>query len=267
MSLRPSFAARVRRGWRRPSSLNWSGGYVHPRGGARFEQVCGTWVVPSTKEGSEADQHGTYRPPAGSARPRPLDYQCSIWIGLDGRHKWANAMPQLGTEHRPDGRTQFWWQWWTQDSHIHQFYVEGLDVQAGDPVYCNLSIVGGTEARFHFLNRSSNKFGTAVALLPRPVLGTSAQWILERPGAADIGNRRPVEGDLHPMLDFGSVTLDGFAAKAASAGPGLRSLEVDDFDLRPTSMRVTRSNPRRTAIVSRPKRNKTSRKLVLDYKR
>lgn len=256
-----SVGARIRRPMRRRlTSVNWSGGYAYPRYGARFVQVGGSWVVPETSAGSPDDRHAVHR------QHDPLPYRCTIWIGVDGRQRWATGMPQLGTEHNADGSARFWWQWWTPNNKCFQFYVPEIAVQAKQRVICNLSIIGGEKARFHFFNADSKEFGTVEVKWPGHLHGSSAEWILERPGDPVVVDGKVYNNGLHRMPNFGHVELTEFAAKMVPAIESDPSKEIDERALQLISNRTTRTNPRRNVIVSRAKRSKATRNLVLDYR-
>lgn len=270
---------------RQQVSENWSGGFIMPTRGDSFTRVAASWEVREVTRGNPADETNREQPGFAGHGER-LDHRCSIWIGLDGWQGWANSMPQLGTEHSETGSHRFWLQWWRPESERFQHYVDGIDLQPGDRVTCNLSVLPddngagvqgtrgsvGSVAQFHFMRvRNSGgildkKFTTVEIHGERPARGSSAQWVLERPAAAyiDGGGAARVSG-LHPIPDFSLVELLSFAARGVnSANAGhVRNYTARRMDL--TSIFVKRSNPRRTAVVSKAKRRRGSDLIEVVY--
>lgn len=78
MSTEPTGSARIE------SSPNWSGAYVVPSHGRRFNRIAASWRVPKVNPPKPAD----------GGDPAPGDYRCSTWIGLDGHRRYTNGMPQ-----------------------------------------------------------------------------------------------------------------------------------------------------------------------------
>ncbi|KRQ01032.1 G1 family glutamic endopeptidase [Bradyrhizobium manausense] len=196
------------------NSRNWSGAYLSSNHANRFTRVVGRWTVPQIRPGVRAKQE-----PAG------LAFKCSIWIGLDGKKRWTESMPQVGSGHKvQDGGVgeshELWWQWWHRDSPAVSDYlpwtIKGVPISAGDLILCSLN-VSSTDpktVRLHVVNRTSGIFAT-VQLKREPVLGSTAEWVVERPGdwATPIGINK--DGPLFPLPNYGEVIIDRCATEHA----------------------------------------------------
>ncbi|MBR0654668.1 G1 family glutamic endopeptidase [Plastoroseomonas arctica] len=251
----------LRRVGARPASRlslsgNWSGGWIAANRSERFRAVAARWQVPSVAIGAPEDANGE-------------PYRCSIWVGLDGKHRWAASMPQLGTEHTagPDGGHRFWWQWWVRGSTDLQHYVDGLPLAAGDQVLCYLAMLSTTRVVFCFANLSQGKTAFAtVAKSAAPMRGSTAEWILERPANGEVVGNEVITGNLFPMPDFGLVTSADFAASCVRLNDP--SVARPRF-LRPCRMiqnGTVRAAPVRIAVTARTERYR-ERDLRIRYQR
>jgi hypothetical protein len=236
-----NLAIRRRESRRLVTSPNWSGFASFPSRGDRFTRVAASWQVPSVGPGATEDQS-------------MLDFRCSIWIGLDGKRRWANSMPQLGSEQSADGTTRLWWQWWTPTSRRFQHYVEGIAVQPGDLLYCDLSMVTPDRARLHFVNRSRSLFTSVEVDGEAPMRGSSAQWILERPAEPVVTPGTVEIGELYPMPNFGAASPLAFAARGTTFDGTTRAYGL--HNARATSNVTLRQNPSRSVIVARARRSR-----------
>lgn len=268
---------------RASTSPNWSGGVIFPSHGQRFYRVAAKWTVSDVGPAALHDHTLHDRPGfhGHHDNDHPIPASCSIWIGLDGYRRWADSMPQLGTEHSADGSHRFWFQWWNPDSTVFHYYLsshdgaEGpIDLQQGDTVACHMQVLNvagpGDAVRFDFL-RERNGAKTRAAIIMnarpgRPVLGGTAQAVLERPAAPYIDvYGKPKSSGLHPMPNFGSFQFDGFAAAARNAN-GEREYTAERMKRIANFSR--RRGPTRNAIVSRAKlvgNNPDERWLSLQY--
>lgn len=238
---------------RLPTSLNWSGGYRYPNRGDRFSRVAGSWVAPAVSAGDPAD------------KIEGLPYRCSIWVGIDGKRQWAGSMPQLGSEHSSDGSNRLWWQWWVPGSFRLQHYVTGITITPGDEIYCNLSVVNPSLVRVHYVNATTNKFASVEIEGERPMYGSSAQWVVERPAKPEFHKDEIEVGIFYPMPRFDPLSPTSFAA---------RGTQFDDEDLvreygltgsRIIMNMTQREGPPRSAIVGRTRRPKPRRYPVVYF--
>ena len=229
----------LRRPSRTESSKNWSGAYILPRLGHRFTRIVGRWTAPTL-------QTGIVSPDCD-----PLPFQCSVWIGLDGKKQWTKSLPQVGSAHTIalDGTSQtqkLWWQWWERDGHSQPYEISGVPIRPGDVILCSLSVVTSTLVRVHVINRTRGVFATLALCGSCPLEGSTAEWILERP--ADPNNRRKEVGGvrLFPMPDYGALLIERCVA--------------EHYPLRTTSLQTPRlirmtesfSNPPSVKIISAP---------------
>ena len=226
------------------TSQNWSGCYVVPNHGQRFAEVAGRWHVPNVTRGD------------GPATP-DLPYRCSIWVGLDGKYRWAGSMPQIGSEHTvlAAGHPQadvLWWQWWVRGGNTLPNYIDGIAIHPGDSVLCWLRMTAAARTVLHVKNLRTGDCATIGVTGDVPVTGSTAEWIVERPANPHVVDGTVQTGPLHPLPDFGTVALDGFAARGVSSAgsrtyvaPGARVISITE----------QRNNPSRSAITSRPRRN------------
>lgn len=241
------------------NSRNWSGAFVNSIGNKPFTRVVGQWTVPAVSAGVR-----------DSLDPAKLRFQCSVWIGLDGKKRWSNSMPQVGTAQllEDDGtRDQYlWWQWWERaatvaSQNVLPWRIEGVPVRAGDLVLCSLMVSAPKTVRIHVVNRTSGLFAT-VQLTKAPIDGATAEWVVERPAAWKFGSEKDRNGPLYPLPDYGEVVFDHCAAEhdAPPTRPG--------FLPRLIRMKQRFAQYNRVAVISAPStRNLTPRRLKLRYQR
>lgn len=231
------------------TSSNWSGAYILPNCGDRFSRVVGCWKAPKIKPGTGSD-------------PSALPFRCSVWIGLDGKKPWTKSMPQIGTVHTVarDGTPEdakLWWQWWTRDGRSTPHDIPGVPVRAGDEVLCSLTVMSPHQVRFHVKNRNTGTFAGFAVCEPIPLLGSSAEWIVEQPSdppdSPKVVNGRLESGPLFPLPDYGSVVFKHCAAQAATA-PGLGSHYHPLRTPRLIRMSQRLAQPTRNALTSMPSR-------------
>lgn len=247
-----SFTGRF--GSRIQNSRNWSGAYLTRSGGKPFTRVAGRWTVPGVKAGVRSD---------GEAG---LKFKSSIWIGIDGKKRWTNSMPQVGTaqELASDDATQihhFWWQWWQRGQATVDslpWRMNGMPLEAGDVVLCNLMVVDPHSVLVHAVNRTKNLFATVKLVSEAKLECSTAQWVVERPGEW----MNPVPETLCPLPDYGEVAIDKCVAISAldQAAPA--------FAPRLIRLKATFPNPTRSAVISTPSiLDEPSRTVRLQYRR
>ena len=240
-------------------SGNWSGAYIVPNHARRFTRVVGRWQVPTLAPGRRGPDD------------QDLPFRCSIWVGLDGKKRWTDYMPQIGSEQTlADDGTQeqhLWWQWWRRGSAAPRylpFPIAGVPIAPGDLVLASLMALDPHRVRFHMANRTTGLFATIqVTRSVEYVLGTTAEWIVERPadpGLAGGGGGRHAPGHLHhggrdpgplyPLPDFGRVVFSRCAAAHAEGGVE----EPVNPPFLPRLIRMTQNfaEPSRTVVISAP---------------
>ena len=207
----PAFKARG--GGRLEFSRNWSGACVTALRANRFRRVVGRWRAPALEPGLR------------TAEDQSEPFRCSIWIGFDGRKRWTQSMPQVGSVHTlgNDGQEShgLWWQWWERNSAATAdnlpWTISGVPVSRGDVILCSLSIrkTDPTAVRLHVVNRTTHRFAT-VQISKEPVLGSTAEWIVERPADWQAATQQNPSGPLFPLPDFGEVAISRCAVEHAS---------------------------------------------------
>jgi hypothetical protein len=246
------------RAGRSQTSQNWSGAYLKPTDGNRFARVAGCWTIPTLRPGvrRSSDPH--------------QPFQCSIWVGIDGKKRWTRSMPQVGSEQtlEDDGsQTQrLWCQWWRRDSKEEDalpWTIEGVPVSAGDRVFCSLTVINMNQVLIHVANRTTQTFATIIGSGPVPLAGSSAQWIVERPANPDLGKPGPIidPGPLYPLPDYGEVVIDECTAERFGSG--------GEPDWRPRYIRMTQvvENPSRVAVISAPSIHEGPGTVRVTYRR
>jgi hypothetical protein len=149
-------------------------------------------------------------------------FKCSIWIGLDGKKRWTNAMPQVGSVQTvsDDGEPQtqnLRWQWWKRDDadvSALPWTITSVPIDAGDLILCSLTVISSHCVRLHVMNRTTGLFATVQLSRPQnTVFGATAEWIVERPAdpAVPLTDKRP--GPLYPLPDFGEIVIDRCATE------------------------------------------------------
>lgn len=239
-------------------SHNWSGGYVTASRDDRMVQVVGRWIAPSIALGDGTNEQG-------------LPHRCSIWIGIDGRARWAASLPQLGSEHtvflgRQAQTHRLWWQWWTP-GRSYPFYINGIAIEPGDPILCHLRMDGRQRAIFHVKNDHPDrrKLATIAAICEHPIEGNSAEWIVERPNRPEEVNGLVRTGPLHPSPDFGCIDVQGFAAWGE---PDFRrgGHTYTMATARLITSTEIKQNPTRIAAIGEPERRRRADELGVTYR-
>ena len=206
-------AFKVHGGGRLGSSRNWSGACVTALRGNRFKRVVGRWRAPALEPGLR------------TAGDQGEPFRCSIWIGFDGRKLWTQSMPQVGSVHTLGDNGQeshgLWWQWWERNSAATAdnlpWTISGVPIRRGDVILCSLSIRKNdpTTVRLHVVNRTTHHFAT-VQISKELVLGSTAEWIVERPADWQAATQQNPSGPLFPLPDFGAIAISRCAVEHAS---------------------------------------------------
>jgi hypothetical protein len=226
----PSHFSVIRRN--EASSLNWSGAVVPAVSGRRFTRIAAWWQVPPLPD----------KPEHGGAL-------ISLWIGLGGWQGWSNSMPHMGSEHGwgLDGKplNRLWCQWWQgkdiQDGWI-SWILEGPELTQGDEIFFYLAVTDANTVECYFLNANTKQLAGVRGTSDRPVIGSSAEWVVERPmhiqhaPGSSSGVRRttsPVHLEpvgLYPLAQVKSITMHECAARLGDAGD-FRRRNLADSDL------------------------------------
>lgn len=185
------------------SSRNWSGAYLECKDANRFARVVGAWTVPFLHPGVRTKEDGTQ------------PFQCSMWIGLDGKKLSSRSMPQVGTEQRLNPKTgaqeqHLWWEWWRRGDPKPEIpaAIEGVKIEAGHRVLCSISVLTPKIVRIHVVNRTLGLFATVQLTGGEPLLGASAEWIVERQSDYMISN-----DFLYPLPDYTEATFEKCAVE------------------------------------------------------
>jgi len=242
-----------RQGLRRmESSRNWSGACIVPERPDKFVYVTGTWQVPTPSlppvlpEGAGASD----------------EYQSSTWIGIDGRRRYpTSSLPQIGTSQIfqsvngiEEITTYAWWQWWSLDAGYPPrdrpnppVPIPNIPVSPNDEIIAGLTVRSTDEVQFFIKNQMTGLFTTFLVVAPGSILplGSTAEWIVERPTVID-------DDRLYPLPNYTDVVFrDCFAQSAPSIGAPATTRRLD----RPRLIRMVEvfPTPHRTSFVSLPR--------------
>jgi len=240
------------RATRLQSSRNWSGAVLAPNHGQRIVMAGGRWEVPREVKAGALTRDSKQR-----------GWLASVWVGIDGQRRWSPSMPQIGTKHPVDRHGTpmppfAWWQWWLRDHWSNYQEIRGIPVQPGDRMLAMLTLLSPCKVRFHLRNATQGpmtSFDVTAAKLRQdgewvrlPALGSSAEWVVERPGDAE--SCRPL--DLFELPDYGSVVFTRCAARAAKRpGDPVRRRELAAPRL--IRMVALRDDDPRSRLVSVPR--------------
>jgi len=232
------------------SSLNWSGAIISPPWPKRFILATAGWKAPSVRAASQ-----TRRP----IHVYPDDPKVLIWVGLDGYNGRLPgiSLPQIGTAHSSDGTHFAWWDWWwkprkEEPKHKHAITeIKDFDVRPDDEILAGLTVLASQDVLFFIKNQRTGQFRSFLANKPPSdirQLGSSAEWVVERP-------TEPHSLNFHTLADYGSVDFDCCMAVAADGpeGPGRRLMTLADNG---RMMKMREVFPPRVAYVSRAKRRR-----------
>jgi hypothetical protein len=193
------------------SSLNWSGAIISPPWPNRITLAVAGWIVPEVSHPSP--------PPLfiPSDAPKTL-----IWVGLDGHNGRLPKIscPQIGTFHTPDGPVEdrhfAWLYWWYHvpkpETPPDISKILNLKIYPGQEIMAGLWVMISGDVSFFIKNQSTGEYRST--LLKRQTLpdieplGSSAEWIVERPTETKTDK-------LYPLADYGSVDFKYCLARAA----------------------------------------------------
>jgi len=195
------------------TSRNWSGAVITARDSMLFRTVAGSWKVPKPKPPAGAS---AMQPPPGNA------WQCSVWVGFDGFHRWSVSLPQMGTVSEVDIKgnvlqpgTYAFCQWWVRGQSYGEVRIANMPIEPKDKIFCMLTAQGPTDVHFAMTNRTkkhsvslswaAGEVEQDPAKLDRseaPLEGRTAVWCVERPLTMPVGTEAPM---LYRLPKIGKV--------------------------------------------------------------
>jgi peptidase A4-like protein len=230
------------------SSLNWSGAVVSPPWPKRITLAVAGWIVPEVNPPSLPalfTQAGT---------PKTL-----VWVGLDGHNARLPkiSLPQIGTYHTIDGSSEdqhfAWSSWWHHSSQQQTVSkITNFEIYPGQEIMAGLWVMISGDVSFFIKNQSTGEFRPFVCKQPLAdiePLGSSAEWVVERP-------TEPTTGKLYPLAAYGSVDFKYCMARAADKPLGPGPLMTLAQNGRMIKMREAFADPYRTVYVSRAKQRR-----------
>jgi hypothetical protein len=137
------------------------------------------------------------------------------------------------------------WEWWVKDKIYPPVYILNLEVNIGDEILASLTVKPDDKVLFHIKNQTRGKFATFLvepppdSILP---LGTTAEWIMERPTFFN-------SPQLYPMPHYSHLTFRHCLAKSQPTAEGAVSSQKLDH-VRLIRMYDTFDDPHRKAFVS-----------------
>jgi Peptidase A4 family len=192
-----------------------------------------------------------------------------VWVGLDGHNGRLPkiSLPQIGTGHwlggphpHDDPPPHFaWWYWWHHHSKGTVTEIVDFEIRPGDEILAGLDVLISKDILFFIKNQRTGEFCSFLAKHPRAdiePLGSSAEWVLERPTDPDSLKPYPLAAYGYPLAD-GHVDFRYCFAVAADGPvvPEGRLITLADNG-RMIKMREAFADPYRTVYVSRAKRRK-----------
>ncbi|MBR0827549.1 hypothetical protein JQ596_18650 [Bradyrhizobium manausense] len=230
------------------SMLNWSGALVSTPWPKRFFFAAAGWTAPNV---SLPSGHFTH-----SDDPKSL-----LWVGLDGHNGMLpkTSLPQIGTGHWPNGKPAHfaWWDWWRNPPEQEELtkhspkqvitMIDNLAIDAGDKILAGLAVLASEDVLYFIKNQSTGEFRSFLAKR-QPLgdirqLGSSVEWVMERPTDPDSGK-------LFPLPAYEPVNFRYCLARAADGSdvPGRVMTLADNALL--MQMRETLADPYSTVYVS-----------------
>lgn len=224
------------------SNLNWSGGLVSPPFPKRIVLVVGGWTVPEVTPAS--------LPALDSVADDP---RALVWVGLDGHNGQLPkiSLPQIGTGHTP-GQPHFaWWFWWKNGLNQPVTKITNFPIRVGDEILAGLAVMASEDVLYFIKNQTTGEFrsflGRRQPLGDIERLGSSAEWVVERP-------TDPASRVRHAMPAYTPVEFKYCMALAANLSSGPGRLVTFGNNGRMIKMREAFASPYRTRYVSRAKR-------------
>jgi hypothetical protein len=192
--------------------LNWSGAVISPPWPKRITLAVAGWIVPEVSH-----------PPLPALFTQADAPKTLIWVGLDGHNGRLPkiSLPQIGTFHTPDAtgenRHFAWLYWWY---HVPKpknppeiSKILNLQIYPGQEIMAGLWVMISGDVSLFIKNQSTGEYRSKLikrqTLPDIEPLGSSAEWIVERPTAPTIG------GKLFPLADYGTIDFKYCMALAA----------------------------------------------------
>lgn len=231
------------RGGTLESSLNWSGAVVAPPWPKRIVLVAGGWKAPEVRQ-----------PSVPALFTHSHNAKSLVWVGIDGHNgKLPKAsLPQIGTAHSPGGKHSAWWDWWSHSSEGAIKTIDDFPITPGDEILAGLAVLITEDVLYFIKNQNTGEFRSFLGKRlahSKPIyqLGSSAEWVMERP-------THPTSKKLHPLAAYDPVEFKHCLAMAADGPNAAGRLVTLAHNGRMIKMREAFANPYRTAYVSRAKR-------------
>lgn len=147
-----------------------------------------------------------------------------------------------------------WWQWWARGQVNPPVRIKNMPIESGQMVSCQLTVQRPDRVLLHVRNQDTGDFATLLIDAPDPtqcapdpvVLGTSAEWITERP-------TRLESDKLYPLPDFREAVFEDCQAWSGEA-PGCTEVRQTLEAARLIRMYERQDKARRATFLSLPKR-------------
>ncbi|HMA74041.1 MAG TPA: G1 family glutamic endopeptidase [Xanthobacteraceae bacterium] len=229
------------------NSRNWSGAYITPHRPNRFVHIAGGWQVPE--------------PSLPAVVPEDVqdEYRSSTWIGIGGQRAYpGSSLPQIGTSQfltigSSEPTIGVFWEWWVKGS-VHPYPPVPIlnftksakrKIKADDEILASLTVQDGWNVLFHIKNQTTGLFVTFLVSPPSdPIvaLGSTAEWIMERP---TYFKKR----DLYPLPRYTDIMFRYCLARSAPpSGGAVTNHKLDNARL--IRMYEMFAAPHRLAFVS-----------------
>jgi hypothetical protein len=186
------------------TSNNWAGSTIE----GTFTAAFGIWRVPTVSKSAF---------PPGTAGA----WNSSSWVGIDGNvESNSNDVLQAGVQQKvsANGHASYtpWYEWFApkvngSPDYIHQTNIDNMQIEPGDEVFCGIYYVAqqaGLQGEVLFGNTTRGQY-FSIVLAPPPgasFSGSSAEWIVEAPGAGEPGTSLPrpalVAWPSHPITEL-----------------------------------------------------------------
>ncbi|KAI0325217.1 acid proteinase [Cubamyces sp. BRFM 1775] len=197
-------------------SAAWSGAVLYYSKGTSWQNVTGTFTVPTPQEPFNATGF----------------HSASAWVGLDGYN--CNNLLQTGVDFSVNGNKVTytpWYEWYPASAKD----FSGFPIHAGDTITATVIATSSTNGTATLFNHATGAQVTHTFSNQPALCNVSAEWIVED----YIENGKRV-----PLSDFGTITFTNISAERSS-GPvdpsGARIYEIKQNGTQLTSVSVTSS--------------------------
>jgi len=193
------------------STNNWSGVILkNPGTSGPLTWVMGRWNVPN--------------PYPATKLPDFENYMSAAWVGLDGNG--TPGLVQAGTEQTVRWHNgslvrdvYAWWEWYPDA----QFGISNLPISPGDTVQCTICVTSNHDATIRMHNISTGDFVSFNVSSKTDFIGSTAEWIVERPTLPFKPAKLAKYGAIYFDLAYAYTERGG----AFDAGAGTKITMVD----------------------------------------